>query len=295
MSASVPSVPDPEFLNRLAARAFAADGHPPFSDQSLVDLRTGARELVTIDAVAAALVTPSSAGRVREAEFVVDPDARGRRIGSAILELLLASAPGATTGPAQLLVWAHGDHPAARSLARSHGLVAVRELMRMRLDRLDDHASSPPSAMPDSIRGFRVGVDEEAWLELNARAFVAHPEQGRVTRADLDELFAEPWFQADDFLLLYGAGAVVGYCWLKIDDGRDDEPTGEIYVIGVDPELQGDGIGRRLMLRGLERLRQRGIRSARLYVEADNSAALRLYRSLGFVEDSLDVQYGTLR
>jgi mycothiol synthase len=132
-----------------------------------------------------------------------------------------------------------------------------------------------------------VGVDEDEWLELNARAFASHPEQGRVTRADLDQLFAEPWFDADDFLLLRDAdGTIAGYCWLKVEDG-----TGEFYVVGVDPRRQGEGLGRRLALAGLDRLRQRDIHSVHLYVEGDNTAAVRLYRSLGFTDDSVDIQY----
>jgi mycothiol synthase len=35
----------------------------------------------------------------------------------------------------------------------------------------------------------------------------------------------------------------------------------------------------------------RGIRSAHLYVEAENIAAVHLYRSYGFVDDTIDVQY----
>lgn len=255
-------VPD---LGGLIARAKAADGQPPFSDQALVDLRTGERELIVLDSATAILSGT-------EAEFVVEPDARGRGEGAAMLEALIAR------NPRGLLVWAHGDHPAARALAASHGLVATRELLQLRA----------PVAPRESEQfdHFEPGRDEHAWVEVNSRAFAGHPEQGSVTVDDLVQLEAEPWFAAEDFLIARDGAAIAGYCWLKVDGG-----LGEIYVIGVDPSHQGEGLGRRLLEAGLARLESRDIHTALLYVEADNTAALALYRSLGFATHSVDVQY----
>ena len=277
----------PAWLTGLISRARAADGQPPFSDQSLVDVRTGERRLVQIDELAAALVSDT------EAELVVDPDARGRGIGTALLDQIL------NADRDDLLIWAHGDHPAARALAASHSLTAVRELLHMRADlSATSPGASTTAPAPDSaaartatvaagISAFRLGHDEDDWVALNARAFIDHAEQGSVTRTDLDELIGEPWFNADDFLLLRDSdNSLVGYCWLKIDEG-----TGEFYVVGIDPARQGEGFGRRLTEAGLARLRERGITDAHLYVEGDNVAAVSLYGSLGFVRDAVDIQY----
>jgi mycothiol synthase len=268
----------PEWLLRLIQRARTADGQPPFSDQSLVDLRTGERRLLAVDESAAALVSDT------EAELVVDPDARGRGIGTALLDRVLDSAHG------DLLLWAHGDHPAARALAASHNLTAVRELLHMRAD-LSDTASSTgtpsTSTASSDITPFRVGQDDDEWVALNARAFEHHAEQGSVTRTDLNELTGEAWFNADDFLLLRDDSTrIVGYCWLKIEGA-----AGEFYVVGIDPDRQGEGFGRRLTVAGLARLRERGVTDAHLYVEGDNLAAVSLYQSLGFARDAVDIQY----
>jgi mycothiol synthase len=267
-------------LRDLIERARAVDGNPPFSDGALVELERGERQLVRLGD-ATALATGDSA------EFVVDPDARGHGEGAAMLELLLRRGPGgeaATT--AGKLFWAHGDHPAARALARRYGLEPVRELLQLRAEVPEaghDVRSNP-------ITGFRVGVDEDAWVEVNARTFAEHPEQGAVTREDLETLEAEPWFDPSDFLLLWEGGnndsKLIGYCWLKLENGM-----GEFYAVGVDPQSQGRGLGRVLVEAGLARLAARGIRESLLYVEADNAAALRLYRSFGFREHSIDVQY----
>jgi mycothiol synthase len=252
---------------RLVADARATDGTPPFSDQSLVDYRTGARELIAIGEDAAALVSP------KDAEFVVRPDARGRGLGTRMLETLLER--GAT------LFWAHGDAPAARALAASHGLSAVRELLHF-------VGGVPASALREAARTetFVPGRDEDEWVALNARIFAHHPEQGSVTRADLEQLESEAWFAADNFLVLRRDGRMIGYCWLKVEDGR-----GEFYVVGVDPDHRGEKLGSLLFDAGLARLAELGIHDAHLYVEGDNVEALRLYRSRGFSQDSIDIQY----
>ncbi len=273
-------------LARLIARARAADGHPPFSDGALAELATGAREVVWLDDVAAAVrtVSDASSASVTEAEFVVDPDARRHGHGRAMLHRVLVDAPG------DLLVWAHGGHPGARRLAASHGLEPVRELLHLRgvvpsgaEFAWKTHAGGEPLAiLANSVHG---AVD--ALLAVNARAFAEHPEQGRLTRAEFDALAAEPWFDPEDVLLAWDGDRLAGFCWLKVEGGG----SGEFYVVGVDPDYQGQGWGRRLVEAGMARLASRGICEADLYVEADNAPALRLYREFGFREDSIDIQY----
>jgi mycothiol synthase len=305
----------PAWLDVLVQRATRFDGQPPFSDGSLVALATGERVVLAIGDVAAALVAPG------EAEFVVDPDARRHGHGGRMLDALLERVPSG------LRVWAHGDHPAARALAASRGLLPVRELLQLRAevaaaessgssrslsDRIEAPARSTASGLDTAVDGLldqpastgsatgetgsatggatvsaaSAGFGPDEWVALNARAFASHPEQGAVTRADLDVLMAEPWFDADDLLLLRDGGELVGYCWLKVEHG-----IGEFYVVGVSPDRQGRGLGRVLVRAGLARLSARGIRTASLYVEGDNEPALTLYRSFGFADHTIDVQY----
>ena len=272
----MPSPSIPESLAALIERCRDADGQPPFSDGTLVQLRTGEKAQLELDSPAsdAAAIHSAAIYSATEAEFVVDPAQRGQGIGTRLLEQLLQRCEQGVK------IWAHGDHPAARVLAASHGFVPVRQLLQLR---------APVTASPisdGSTTGFRPGVDDDDWLALNARAFARHPEQGSVGQPDLTALTVEPWFDPDDFLLLRDGDALIGFCWLKIEDS-----IGEIYVVGVDPRRQGEGLGRRLMDAGLSHLAARGIRTAALYVESDNVPAVGLYRSLGFAEHTVDIQY----
>jgi mycothiol synthase len=144
--------------------------------------------------------------------------------------------------------------------------------------------STPPGV---TIRAFRPGADDQEWLAVNARAFASHPEQGKLTQADLDERMAEPWFDPAGFLVADRGGALVGYHWTKQHDHR----LGEVYVLGVDPDSGGGGLGKALLAAGLRSLRERGSTSVELYVEADHPRAIGLYESYGFVLASRDVMY----
>ena len=270
-------------FDRLVRRAVAGDGASPFNDQALIDAETGARSLIFAvlppesPSAAEVLVGAALLGQ-GELEFVVDPEWRGAGLGSSMLGGILDNAPPA------LLAWAHGDHPAARALAERAGFDRVRTLLQLRMP-LQPSPSAAASPSTARIEPFRAGQDDEDWIALNARVFASHPEQGRLTLDDLRARQAEQWFDAGDFLLARDAsGRMIGYNWLKIDGTH-----GEIYVIGVGEP--GRGLGRALMLAGLERMRSRGVTTATLYVEGDNDAAVHLYRSLGFTDHAVDVQY----
>lgn len=286
-----PSVPDPlvrldvaspehaTSLARLIGEATRADGQPPFSDQSLVDLRAGARlgTAIEVDGEIAGVSIMTTVAAPAEAEIVVSPARRRRGLGGRLLADVLTRSGG------NALIWAHGDHPDARSLAARAGLHPVRELLQLRLSPV----RAPGGAT--EVRAFRPGVDDAGWLALNALAFAGHAEQGALSQADLDARKAEPWFDPADFLIAAGEdGEMAGFCWLKVEGG-----IGEFYAVGVSPATQGRGLGRGLVAAGLERLVARGIRESNLYVEAENTAAVALYRSVGFVDHSIDIQYAS--
>ncbi len=274
-----------EFLDELITKATLADRRPPFSDQSLIDLESGARQLVVL----AAREKPAAAAIVLfatdhfEAEFVVDPLERHRGLGNRMMIEMLREAHGTVH------IWAHGDHPDARALAKRYDFEPVRELLQLRAPVTATEEDKAGSA--SGLGHFHPGTDDAEWLAVNARAFAAHPEQGKLSQADLDARIAESWFDENDFLVMRNAeGAMMGFCWLKVEK-QDDEQIGEFYAVGVHPKYQGLGIGRGLVAAGLARLAASGIRTASLYVEADNAAALALYRSFGFADHSIDIQY----
>jgi mycothiol synthase len=334
---------------RLTRAAGDADGAYPLSEHVTLHLRhggdapavhllarTGEHGLVgyahidTTDLVAGA-----------SAELCVHPLHRRHGLGRAlVMGAMEAARERDPTG--RLRLWAHGDHPSANALALSLGFIRSRVLWQMRRSLF---APVPAPVLPDRIhlRQFRPGVDDVAWLRLNARAFADHPDQGRWSEADLQVRLAERWFDPAGFLLAERDpdGALVGFHWTKVHGTvraagqaateppatgqaadeppadeppatvapaaeppateapateppatgaeHDHDPIGEVYILGVDPDASGHGLGRALTLAGLRHLRERGLDQVMLYVEEPNSAAVGLYQGLGFARWSTDV------
>ncbi len=176
-------------------------------------------------------------------------------------------------GPVKL--WVRDVRPEDDELASGLGLVKDRDLYQMR-------RPLPAGLRWElSTRPFRPGVDDEAWLNVNNRAFRSHPEQGGWDAATLKGREAEPWFDPEGFLLHDSGGRLAGFCWTRIHADHEP-PLGEIYVIAIDPDFQGTGLGRSLVLAGLDYLSRRGVTVGMLYVDADNHPAVNLYRRLGF-------------
>jgi mycothiol synthase len=267
----------------LAARAH--DGRPEVEVSGPLPREfRGGRHLLARDA-AGALVGYAHLDPAGDAlgnqivELVVHPDRRRAGIGGRLLaEILTVEHP--------LRVWSHGDHPGAVRLAERFGLARVRELHRMRLGPAHE---LPAPVVPEhvTVRAFRPGRDEEAVVAVNARAFDWHPEQGRLTVAELTATERESWFDPAGFFLAEAAGKIVGFHWTKVHpDG-----VGEVYVVGVDPRAQGGGLGKALTLVGLHHLRRKGVEEIILYVESDNLPAVTVYTRLGFAVDVTDVAY----
>lgn len=78
---------------------------------------------------------------------------------------------------------------------------------------------------------------------------------------------------------------VVGFMLGEVRSGEFglEEPTGWIEVLGVDPEVQGQSIGRRLAERMLEHFRARGAKSVKTLVDVESQDGIaQFFTSLGF-------------
>lgn len=284
-------------VSELLDLAAAADGHRPLDEHKWIDLVHGGRRgfagLIAWEEghdhpVGFAQLTRGDGNWA--VEYVVDPHHRegeGPEIATDLLSWAIDMVR--SEGGGHLHLWVPKPTEVHDRVAAAVGLSRGRNLLQMRrpLPLSEAEAGGRP---PLAVRPFAVGRDEEAWLEVNNRAFSRHPEQGGWDVATLKERQAESWFDPAGFLLHERHGRLAGFCWTKVHDDHQP-PLGEIYVIAVDPDFAGQGLGRALVVAGLDHLAALGLATAMLYVDSGNEPALRLYRRLAFDVDHVDRAY----
>ncbi|WP_421083269.1 mycothiol synthase [Rothia nasimurium] len=300
-------------LSTLVARH---DGVAAFSEQTLVEVGKGKAGTARLFEASQDGTPVGFAALVREGdvwvlEAAVAPEKRGRGAGKA---LVTAAAESVAGEPLRAWVHAGSDDTSsavlsAQALARSLGWEPTRELFKLGLaldDRGGEHvrALAQTHPLPQGLRLTTYSPDlGPAWVKVNAAAFASHPEQGRLGLEDLQARAGSAWFRAEGFFLAQdGTNQLAGFHWTKIptDQGPEvpgESPEGEVYAVGIDPSWQGKGLGKALTLAGMAYLAEarddagRPLQRIVLYVDAENTAALSLYRSLGFRPVTVDRQY----
>jgi mycothiol synthase len=283
-------------LSALLIRCERADHHPALAEpQRAAAARSdlgghGARVVLAYEdgLVGCAFITPALDGATA-LHVAVDPDHRDGSEG--IQQALLREALGHAAGRTEVRLWIMQASAPDDATAHELGFEPERDLLQMRVP-LPLPPETVASARPVSTRPFEPGRDDADWLAINNAAFADHPEQGGWTLEDLHQHMEFDWFDLEGFLVAERpeGGGLLGSCWTKIH--RATEPVlGEIYVISVAPALHSQGWGKALTVAGLQWMAGQGVAVGMLYVTGSNTAAVRLYESLGFTVDHVDRSY----
>lgn len=295
----LPSPLDGRYRPRIAALAAAAndvDGVPPLSDAVLLGTDPGTKHFIVEadgDLAGYAAVLANS-GTI---ELVVSPQWRGHGVGAALLREALAN------GGSEF--WTRGDRSAPHVLAVRAGMVPVRHLWCMTAPLSQAPDVSAATWIDDSgefaIDAYRGPQDDAGLLAVNAAAFASLPDQGSWSQEDLAARMSAPWFDPGDLLVLRQGERIVGFHWTKLHQPGEvglpasaagaTSPMGEVYVLALDPQVQGRGLAGILLGAGLAHLRARGCDRAMLYVDDTNTVARRLYLREGFRDERLDMLY----
>ena len=283
----------------LIQRSAIFDNSPPIAEHILLHLRHGGdksdshlvhQEQSKVIGYAHLDQTDLVAGP--SVELVVDPDHRSFGIGKQLLSKAVEICG------QNLRLWVHGENEAAAALADSFNFEKIRAVLQMQ-KQLTDIEKLPEIDPKVIIRSFLPGLDSNDWLSLNNKVFKDHPEQSDWQLSDLNHRLGEEWFDEKGFFIASLNNQMIGSTWTKIHGalthdhgGSHDHPAiGEIYITAVDPDYSGSGLGRALTITALNYLKYQGLTDAMLYVDFDNTRALKLYNSLGFTESGKDILY----
>ena len=290
---------DVAVLRDLAAAAERAAGHSVVGDAAWRDLEHPTPDTALL--VACDGHTPVGAMHVGPSDSFVSPhftlsvavapDQAPRAVVAALTRAALDDRT--QHGGGWVDLWVFGADDAWDSVAADLVLARDRELWQLRVP-LPAEPPRWPSGV--TVRAFEPGRDEADWVAVNNRAFAHDPDQGGWVEETLRRREREPWFDPQGFLLATDDAGLAGFCWTKLHPAAppvEPVPLGEIYIIGVDPDHQGGGLGRALTLAGLADLHDRqGAPVGMLFVDAANEPGVALYQSLGFSLSRVDRAYG---
>ena len=234
-------------------------------------------------------MTPPSPLRAQATRngWLIDGDIDRHDPATVTAALVQVTATIAGKGGGRAEFWIHGVEPGDDEGPVGAGFTSYRDLFQLRVN-LPVTDTRPPL----EVRAFEPS-DIDEFIDANNRAFAWHPEQGGLTRRDVEATMGEPWYRPEGFLLHRrnheGTDRLAGFCWTKIHEPTATDPRlGEIYVIAVHPDFHGQGLGIPMTMAGLRWLADQDIADGMLYVESDNDAANATYERIGFARHRTD-------
>lgn len=155
-----------------------------------------------------------------------------------------------------------------------------------------ERSLSEPIPQPQLPSGFTLRQvageqDAQAWVELFNQSFIDHWNHSDVTIECFKHWLSEPHYKPElDLVAVAADGTWAAFCWCNIspeENQRSGRNEGWIEVLGTRRGFRRMGLGRAMLLAGMQRLQAAGVDTARLGVDADNpSGAGQLYESVGF-------------
>lgn len=159
----------------------------------------------------------------------------------------------------------------------------VRRFLELTLDLSAFH-SMDGSHKNYTIRHFRRG-EENLLAEMQNRSFAGTWGYDPNTAEEIAYWVNLSNCRPEGIIFVCDEDRPVGYCWITVNEEESftgSAAGGRIYMIGVEPDYRGMGVGRRALLAGLSYLENRGIEVAGLTVDSGNREACALYESAGF-------------
>ena len=174
------------------------------------------------------------------------------------------------------------DNQRAEHLLTEMGFKFIRRFLELRLDFFERELLA--SSKTDFRCRFMQPGEEAGLTDIQNRSFTGSWGYNPNTVEEIRVRVNLPNCSPGDIILAFDSDRPIGYCWTMINfwDNTPDQGTGRIYMMGVDPDYRGRGLGRQLLLAGLSYLKSKDLRRVELTVDSENKEACTLYKSVGF-------------
>jgi mycothiol synthase len=250
-------------------------GRPHHSPQSNLFVAEKAGDIIGCTDLTVEL----SIGRV-VLSCLVHPEYRGRGFAARLIDRAIGRARELKVGRVHVNI--PEDNLGARKLFANMGFRCIRRFLEMDLDL--SRPRVPMGRVSPRCRHLKIG-EEDKLVRIQNRSFADTWGFNPNTVEEIAYRLRLPNCGPEDVLLACDGDTVVGYCWTRLYVGKDKPKRGgkgRIYMLGVDPNHRGKGIGKDVLLAGLSYLRGRNLGIVELTVDSKNEAARALYRSGGF-------------
>ena len=211
----------------------------------------------------------------------VHPEHRRKGLGTKLLSYAISRAK--ELGAKNVHVNILEDNVVAKSVLSRLGFECVRRFLELRLDMTKVRWQDIDQAAL-GFRHLQYG-EEDKLTQIQNRSFAGSWGYNPNTVEQVTYHTSLSDRSPEDIVLIYDGDKVTGYCWTGIiyeAEAAIGKRRGRIFMLGVDPDYQGRGVGRRALLAGLARLKSKGVQVTELTVDSENEVACALYRSVGF-------------
>jgi mycothiol synthase len=196
-------------------------------------------------------------------ELLGRAEGRGRELGARVAQINVA----------------RDNEAASRALSRL-GFSLVRQFLMLRLktdDAHEQHINQPIWQYRHLKRG-----EEGKLTQLQNRSFTETWGYNPTSVQEIIYSLSLASNSPEDVIVASDGDRLAGYCWTKTCKENTTTKTAQVFMLGVDPDYRGRGIGKGVLLMALRYLRIRGVHIVELTVDSNNQAAYSLYQSVGF-------------
>jgi mycothiol synthase len=230
--------------------------------------------------------------------FRVRPEARGGNVEEKIIvwgEQRMREVATERGASVKLRSWVRDKQRDRRALLENSGFTSDRYfiIMGRSLSEL-----IPESKLSEGfiLRQSQGEPDAEAWVEMRNQSCIDHWNYHPSTVEEHVHWLGDPNYQSElDLIAVAPDGTFVAFCLCYIlpeENERNERKDGWIGSLGTRRGFRRRGLGRAMLLAGMQRLKAVGMETAKLGVDAQNpNQASKLYESVGFRKLYTNVVY----